>query len=150
MDRYKWIFEKGRCNPNELIDIAIKYCSDNTKYLALYIEKPEIGIATTDAIREIKLDNLMELRIFSLDKEFMATRSMYGENFGWRVTSDKGLSKEEDFIVRDQLIDVNKVKSIINSDDIKIFDKAKIVSYLVYDEFGIAKVADNRICGFVE
>ena len=152
MNKYKWIAEKGKCSQEDLIATAVEYCAEDAIYIAMHIDRPEIGQAVSDRVSQISVDNLMELRIFNSDWELFATRSRCGEEFKWRVTSDKEL-ETQDYIVRYQAIDLNKVKSMRNGNELQISDqvkRAKVMSYIAYDEFGMAKAVDNRVCGFVE
>ena len=109
MDKYKWIAEKGKCSQEDLIATAVEYCAEDAIYIAMHIDRPEIGQAVSDRVSQISVDKLMELRIFNSDWEFFATRSRCGEEFKWKVTSDKEL-ETQDYIVRYQAIDLNKVK----------------------------------------
>ena len=103
-------------------------------------------------LNRIDGNNLMELRIFNSKREFFAIRSMCTEDFKWRVTSDENL-EEKDYIVRHHFIDVNKVKSMGKSTFFQIDEKVnsvRVISYIEYDEYGMAKVVDNRVCQLEE
>lgn len=152
MSKYKWIAENGICGQNEIIASAAKYCDEDAIYIALYTDKAEIGQTILENLNRIDGNNLMELRIFNSKREFFAIRSMCTEDFKWRVTSDKNL-KKEDYIVRHQFIDINKVKSMGKSTFFQIDERVnsvKVISYIEYDEYGMAKVVDNRVCQLEE
>ena len=90
--------------------------------------------------------------------------------FQWRTASENGLEKT-DYLVQYQTLDLNK-KRMEEEGNLKdpfgnrvLYttvggkyvlpigekeDSSKIITYVAYDENGMAKAADYRVCGFLQ
>ncbi len=161
----EWIKEKGY-GPLDSLNAFISEKKDiltGMKYIAMYPDSFKSGIFGNNFC----IDELLEARIFDEEKEFLIYRSSLGEEFAWRIASEKGCVASDKFYYEQyQMIDINAEKSgavtdngcidilstvggryslPIASDDKRI----KIITYVDYDENGMAYAADNRICGFV-
>lgn len=155
--------QKGECNENELNSVINKI--DYTYYLVFLTDKFIAG--TEDLINRVEWDKVLELRLFSETQEFLARRTMTGENsvFQWRIASEDGLSKDE-FIVKYQTLDIDDEKTeegkfgnlyLMTTGGgryelpiKKGTGSIKVISYISYDEkTGMANIYDNRLAGFI-
>lgn len=122
----------------------------------------------------IDIEKLLEIRIFGEKAEWMARRSMAnrGELFQWRLASEDGM-EEDEFCIRSQTLDIDDSGKVQEQESavylsggnhklmttgggkyhlpIKEGENAiKVVSYIEYDEDGMAYVYDNRLAGFCQ
>lgn len=161
----EWIKEKGFGPLDKLTEYMTgkKSTLEGMKYIAMYPDSFKSGVYGEG----IGLDELLEARIFNEDRELLISRSGIGEDFSWRIASEKGYSGPDKFFYeRYQLIDINAEKSTEKVEDgcMSIVStvggkyslpitgtekRIKIITYVDYDENGMAYAADNRICGFV-
>ncbi len=161
----QWIKEKGFGSIDSL-NAFISEKKDTLigmKYIAMYPDSFKSGIYGEAFL----LDELLEARIFNEDRELLISRNCIGEDFSWRIASEKDCDASEKFYYEQyQLIDINaeKSKEIPSDDRMDILStvggkyslpitkdqkRIRIITYVDYDENGMAYAADNRICGFV-
>ena len=162
MEKYKWIAQKGKCSNEDLLECLSKVDIKESKYIAMYVDSFCAGF--DGEITSINSKRLLEIRVFNEEAEFLATRGSIGEDFSWRITSDKNLNKN-DYLETEQYLDINKDLSkpfasgcmeIISTGGGKYIlpidenlDRVKVRSYIHYDSNGMAKVVDSRICCFL-
>ena len=160
----KWIEENGTGSTEELKTYLIDKNESLKGYtfIAMYTDSFVSGKYEGD----MNLEFLLEARIFCESTELYISRSSIGEDFAWRSASEKNCDNS-DYYEQYQIIDINSEKSykdeahgkmnIISTVggryELPINDgqtRIRIISYVDYDENGMAFVADNRVCGFVE
>ena len=170
-----WIIESGETEEKDLAEIVKKYISENRFYVAYACDAFYSGICK--GMENIVKDhaNLLELRIFDKDTEFMARRSMIGNKFVWRYIDDRELNKrfaetkdelrppvpEMLFTDEEQTIDINTEKSIERSGETDVISttggrftlpiknkegSVKTRVYYSYDKDGMATAEDYRLC----
>jgi len=122
MKNYKWISSCGDCDNESIQNVILDYLLDDEKrYVAYYTDKFDAGYINKDNIEIIRINNLLELRIFSLDSELKIFRLSIGEEFSYRVIDDNYLEKqcknEKELFLQDakhfyvdhyQLLDINE------------------------------------------
>ncbi|MCR5670306.1 MAG: hypothetical protein K6G10_04810 [Butyrivibrio sp.] len=142
-----WIKEKGS-GPSSEIDKYMSESKDKLNgmtFFAMYPDEFKMGIYDGN----LSTEDLLEARIFDDDKELLITRNCIGEDFFWRLASEKKPNIPEDmYYVRFQKID----RSMFKGRDVPEISKAqqaKIVTFVDYDENGMAYAADNRVCGLL-
>lgn len=166
----KWIKASGITTEDELINEIKKYAGDDRYFLAYCTDKFYAGRAELEQFNQLKKDNILEIRLFSEIEEIHFIRSSVGVDFQWRIASEDGLS-ESDYMVQYQTIDLNQNRINQNNNQTDMFenkvlyttvggeyclpisgneDSSKIISYINYDENGMAKITDYRVCGFVK
>lgn len=178
MSEYIWVKNCGLVQEEEIITDALRRISENFLFLAYSTDSFLAGHAVESELKTLKPENLLELRIFSEEQEICYRRSYIGEDFQWRIASENVESSNERknnsdnyYIVQYQTLDINwdKVKKEGNPVDKygnrilyttvggkymlpldENLDSAKIISYIIYDRNGMAKIVDNRLCGFVQ
>lgn len=161
----KWK-ECGQCREEQLLETIF---AEGYQYFAAFLtDRFVAGKADTleQGLNELECDKILELRLFSEEKEALGRRTMIGENhlFQWRVASEDGLD-EMDYLVKYQTLDIDaaKIRSTENG-GLQLMttgggcyslpispeeDRIKIISYIGYDESGMAYIYDNRLAGFV-
>ena len=159
---YKWILKKGSCLSKEIISIIKDNMEQNYLYLAECTDLYTSGSSNLEAFLNEKADTLLELRVFSKEKELLFTRSMIGSKFQWRLTNDENL-EETDYLDTTQYIDINPIFSTEEADRIRLCttvggtyslpikadqNAVKIRAYITYNNNGMASVTDHRVCGF--
>ena len=160
--KYKWIFKKGSCMSKEIISIIKENMGPDYLYLAGCTDLYASGAGNPEAFLIEKADALLELRVFSEEKELLFTRSMIGRQFQWRLTNDENLERT-DYLDTTQYLDINPEFSVKKGDRMQLFttvggayslpiredrNAVKIRSYITYDKNGMASVTDHRVCGF--
>lgn len=170
MSEYKWIKSCGLMREEELIAEVLQKLSENQLFLAYNTDSFQTGHADEKELSALKPENLLELRIFSEEQELCCSRSRIGEEFQWRIASEKDVPPNG-YIVQYQTLDINRdrMKKEENAADqngncilyttvggkytLPIRgdeDSSKVICYVAYDENGMAKMADYRLCGFVQ
>ena len=161
-----WIKESGSCGTTEMLNILVekKPALSFGKYIAMYTDRFESG--KTDAIdNEILLNDLLEARFFTEKRELLITRGGIGEEFMWRYIDDQEKPSDSySTYITYQMIDIDGDNSYKSDDGffsilssvkgryllpIDNEKRIKIVTYVDYDENGMAFASDNRVCGFV-
>lgn len=166
----KWIKDSGITSENELINEIKKYAGDNRYFLAYCTDRFYAGRAELEQFNQLNKDNVLEIRLFSEREEILFIRSTVGTDFQWRIASEDKLDKSE-YMVQYQTLDLNQNRINENNNQTDTFgnkvlyttvggeyslpisgneDSSKIISYINYDENGMAKITDYRVCGFVK
>ena len=153
MNEYKWIKQHGVIEEDEIINQMMKYEGKENSFLAYSTDSFYAGKVEKEQLEQLKKENLLEVRIFSETEETCFQRSSIGKMFQWRTASENGLEKT-DYLVQYQTLDLNK-KRMEEEGNLKdpfgeTEDSSKIITYIAYDESGMAKAADYRVCGFVQ
>lgn len=176
--KYIWIEEQGDITPEQLAEKLSGYCVGERLFLAYFTDGFVSGHATREEIQKLPVETLLEIRIFCDEMEFLARRSSLGKAFVWRLASDRARSenfrkyqengegkvlpaKEEmTYLISYQTLDIkerlgeNRILSMVGGNYSLPLEgrenAAKIMTYLTYDERGMAAAADFRICGFAE
>lgn len=169
MSEHMWVKEKGLTGEMELFRELRDKIAEDSLFLACGTNFFKAGHAIEEELREINTGKLLELRVFSNNQEIYYSRSSIGEDFQWRVASEKGVPKNH-YIAQYQTIDINRRRTEaagnptdgygnrilfttvggkyvlpISADS----DTSEIICYLIYDKNGIAKIVDYRMKGFV-
>lgn len=176
--KYIWIEEQGTVSHDKLKEKLLESCNENHLYLAYFTDGFTSGNACRDEIEKLPTDTLLEIRIFCDEMELLARRSNLDEDFRWRLASDqartanfkmqknteegKWLPRKEEmtYLIQYQTLDIkerlqdNRILSMVGgiySLPLKENEStAKVMTYLSYDERGMAAAVDFRICGFTE
>ena len=157
--------ECGQCKEEDVIKTVF---SEGYQYFVAYLtDKFVAGKAECleQGLNKLEYGKLLELRLFSEEKEVLARRTMIGENhlFQWRVASETGLLPDE-YMVKYQTLDIDKTKTVsADNGNLRLMttggghyelpirceeDCIKVISYIGYDEDGMAFIYDNRLAGF--
>lgn len=168
--KYNWIKDSGTIKSDLVNEIVKKINVKNAKYIAMMTDKFTSGTNLSEDIFNGIKDRLLEIRVFCEEYELLITRGYLGEDFTWRIAADyyeeNGQKKTVDnFIEEEHFIDINEeysgeklengnlgIMSIVGGRyelPIESERKVKIRNYFTYDENGIAKVVDFRICSFI-
>lgn len=159
--------QQGQVEETELLKII--EVENKDVFLAFFTDQFLSGYCTGKELEEIPTDKLLELRIFNEEREFLARRTMIGtkHKFQWRIASESEIkeNREIQFLVQYQTIDMDAKKTREGKDDKlelvstggghynlpikKEEDTIKVITYISYDEDGMAYIIDNRIAGFV-
>ncbi len=182
-----WIEKSGLCSEDEIVGLLSAEAAPNSFYLAGLTDQYVSGYAKIEEFERLELWKLLDIRVFSEERELFATRSMLGQEFAYRIASDEALQKnynerlkedlgvvplpetpEANYLIRYQYIDINELMSQEEADEqgsrplmttvggsyrlpiTKGINMVKLMTYLTYDENGMAKITDNRLCGFVK
>lgn len=86
-----WIRNDGMCEQYTLEDIVQEFCDASYTVLAFYSDhfQGAKGDRLPDLLNE--RDKLLELRVFSKDRELWMHRTALGSPFGWRIADDNTL-----------------------------------------------------------
>ena len=158
----KW--ESGKCPENELIDIID---INLYKYFVAYQTDCFLAGMARDARERVEFDKLLEIRLFSNDQEFLASRTRIGgdSHFQWRIASEEELSAQKDYTIRYQSLDIDSDYTEKGENgNLKLMttgggnfelpieegmDSIRVISYISYNEQdGMAYIYDNRLAGF--
>lgn len=154
---------QGICDESELLETIFENCFHY--FTACQTDQFIAGRNTQEMLRRIDTSRLLEIRLFSEDQEVLARRTMIGakHKFQWRIASEEGLLDNE-YVERYQTLDIDRTK--INSGSngnlqlmttgggkyelpvSETHDSIRIISYIGYDESGMAYIYDNRLAGF--
>jgi len=166
MGRYKWIQKEGSCDAAMLNQVISEELAAYDYVMLLYIDAFEC--IKREDLRQVDVKRLLEMRAFSEAKEFYAYRGGIGEGFEWRIAISDGLAEHEDYLIQYHFIDINekKIDGHCTSDGNPIFyttvggqyslpidvdkKRVRIMEYITYDDNGMARIADARICGFYD
>ncbi len=160
----EWILDKGSISGKDIIGLVNRYFTDDYYYLAGCTDSFCSGTKDLTSFLEKKNEVLLELRVFTEDKELFLFRSILGHDFSWRITSDDGLDNN-DYIDYRHYIDINSdsERTYMSGDRRNIIstvggeyslpikeheNMVRIRAYVSYDRNGIGKIADHRVCGF--
>lgn len=156
--------KQGECKEQDVIEIIKNDCFDY--FVAYQTNKFLSGRFDSDKINHIETDKLLEIRAFSDNQELLARRSMIGINhlFQWRIATEENIEDDE-YIVRLQTLDIDQTKTKEGKEGNlllmttgggsyelpvdKNHDSIKVISYISYDECGMAYIYDDRLAGFV-
>ena len=171
MERYPWIQaeEWGEKLTEEGLSALLERVSPEDRALAFFVHcfRAARGDRLPQLLKEEGVENLLELRVFSAEREFWAHRSALGERFCWRVASEAGLTAADFFETRQTLDIDTKYKSVKAHVDpygarplrttgggeyaLPIGESdgcVVLVNYVAYDEDGCAFAADWRVKDF--
>ncbi len=155
--------ERGMCTESEVMKrirtFSFDYC------IAFQTDRFLSGSSKSkeDLCDQIECEKLLEIRLFSSSEELLAVRTMLNREFQWRIASEKGLQKDE-YLEWYQTLDIDS-KYTENGEfgnlslrstgggkyELPIgkeMDRIKVISYISYDEDGMAYIRDNRLAGF--
>ena len=101
----KWP-ESGTCSEDNLKTMVSRH--SYTYYTAYQTDRFLAGKNDQDSLDRIEWTKLLEIRLFSVDQELLARRTMIGSShsFQWRVASENGLAEDE-YLVRYQTLDID-------------------------------------------
>lgn len=154
---------QGICDEAEVLEAVFENCY---RYFVAYQTDQFIaGRNTLEILRQIDSSRLLEIRLFSENQEVLARRTMIGagHKFQWRIASEEGLL-ENAYVERYQTLDIDRTK--INAGlngNLQLMttgggkyelpvseehDSIRVISYIDYDESGMAYIYDNRLAGF--
>ena len=173
---YIWIEEQGCADAAQLSKKLLELCGENHLYLAYFTDSFTSGNMSGIEMEKLSVDKLLEIRIFSDEMEFLARRSRLGTDFKWRLASDqartekfkelknteegKSLPPKEEmtYLIQYHTLDIKKrlsenrilstVGGIYNLPLKENESKVKVMTYLSYEDIGMAAAVDFRICGF--
>lgn len=154
---------KGICDESELLETIFENCYPY--FVAYQTDRFIAGRNTLEILRQIDSSRLLEIRLFSEEQEVLARRTMIGagHKFQWRIASEKGLLENE-YVVKYQTLDIDRTKINAGSNGnlqlmttgggkyelpvSETHDSIRVISYIDYDESGMAYIYDNRLAGF--
>lgn len=163
-----WVKKKGVLIEADVLNFIIEQFSDTAEeayFLAAHSDKYVTGRMQEEDLKKIDMKHLLEVRIFSKERELLVSRTMLGTDFSYRIAADEAV--EQCYMIdHEQYIDINVEKSRVNTEkkqyDImstvggkytlpidEDIDRIKIKSYIAYDVNGMAKVVDHRVAGFI-
>lgn len=156
--------EHGECGEDLLVDAI--YSEGYDYYFAFLTDQFLSGKAVYEELKKINAKKLLELRLVNRTQEALAVRTMIGADhpFQWRIASEEGL-KSDEYIVRYQTLDIdlNHTEKLENG-TLKVMttgggifelpelsgrDTIRVISYVGYDQDGMAYIFDNRLAEFV-
>lgn len=169
MERYPWIREEewGEELPEKGLLALLDRVNPEDRALAFFVHcfRAVRADRLQQLLSEETVENLLELRLFSAERELWAHRSALGEHFSWRIASETGLTASDFFETR-QTLDIDTKHAPegeglygarplrttgggeyalpIGEDDGCVV----LVNYVAYDEDGCAFAADWRVKGF--
>lgn len=171
MSEYIWIKDTGETQETEMMEDVLGQISGDSLFLACSTDSFQAGHAVEGELIVLKPEKLLELRIFSKEQEICYRRSCIGERFQWRIATEENCILGNDYLIQYQTLDINEKRvekegNPVDENGNRILyttvggkyklplngyeDSAKIISYIVYDRNGMAKIADYRLCGFVQ
>ena len=115
---WRWMRESGACSKATLPELVRAFTRAEDKAVAFYVDRFQAAnVGFVPALLE-GAENLLELRIFRTDAEFLARRSALGAEFSWRIADDAALwenVEEQDFeavkkrhiILTTQILDIS-------------------------------------------
>ena len=158
----KWIADSGDVCEEEIKELVGGFFEGKYWYLASCTDAYCSGRDSIADFLNVKSSSLLELRVFTEEKELFVSRTLIGDSFSWRITDDDNLTVG-DYIDSSQFIDINHEKSFTNGKGMKIESTVGgeyelpiesgenvvfIRSYVSYDKNCMAKVADFRVRRF--
>lgn len=170
MGEYRWIKDSGLVSEKDICSEALRTAPEKSLFLACGTNYFRAGHADGKELGTLKLDRLLELRIFSEQCEIYFRRTSAGRDFQWRLASEQDVP-EDCYIVQYQTLDINQdraEKMKYPTDEygnLQLFttvggkyvlpadpaaDSSEIICYIAYDKNGMAKIADYRLKGFVK
>ena len=162
---YIWIEEQGCADAAQLSKKLLELCGENHLYLAYFTDSFTSGNMSGIEMEKLSVDKLLEIRIFRLGTDFkwrLASDQARTEKFKELKNTEEGKSlppKEEmTYLIQYHTLDIKKrlsenrilstVGGIYNLPLKENESKVKVMTYLSYDEIGMAAAVDFRICGF--
>ena len=167
MRKYGWVKKSGAVCQDGIMREVMNHADANRLFLAYSTDSFLAGHGTAEELEKLSPENLLEIRIFSEDQEVCFRRSLAGEAFQWRIASEENLASQYYFI-QYQTIDINQDRSGEQYDKMGrriLFttgggkymlpigsseDSVKVIAYIDYDENGMAKIVDYRLCQFIQ
>ena len=164
MHDYKESEQEKSLNENELEKKNGSYSYDF--FVAYQTDKFLSGTKESDLIKNVDYKKLLEIRLFSETGELLARRTMIGSNnkFQWRIADEEKKDKDKDYIIRYQTLDIDTtLSSKKNNGNLELFttgsgkyelpiseehNRIKIISYIDYDDDGMAFIYDDRLVSF--
>ncbi len=154
---------QGICDESELLGTVFENCY--RYFVAYQTDRFIAGRNALEIFHQIDRKKLLEIRLFSESQEVLARRTMVGagHKFQWRVASEEGLLKNA-YVERYQTLDIDRTKINAGSNGnlqlmttgggkyelpvSEAHDSIRVISYIDYDESGMAYIYDNRLAGF--
>jgi hypothetical protein len=164
----------------EVMSLNIDTFGSRVCFVAFLTDRFLAGEAETLNFEDVSIETwidttkLLEIRIFGEKAEWLARRSIANKkvDFQWRLASEYGMVKDE-FCERTQTLDIDESEEVQGQESavylpegnrglmttgggkyqlpIKNGENAiKVISYIEYDEDGMAYVYDNRLVGFCQ
>ncbi len=170
MSEYTWVKDSGVEKEENLLSAARQKTPEGQLFLAYCTDSFLAGHAEEKELAGIKPENLLELRIFSEKQELCFRRSFVGEVFQWRIASEKNVP-ESSYIVQYQTLDIDERRSYRENAPSGECGKqilcttvggryslpirpgvnsAKVIAYVDYDNNGMGKITDYRLCSFLQ
>lgn len=158
----EWI-KMGTCKETDIMGI-ISSMSD-CFFIAYQVDCFIAGINEPENVSSIECNKLLEIRVFNSNEELLARRTMIGSDhiFQWRIADEKNLNKDH-YLEKYQTLDIDFSYSRPgNNGNMKLLstgggsfelpiskdcNSIRIISYIGYDEDGMAYIYDNRLAGF--
>ena len=172
MITHPWILKCGEADETVLLQLIDGYLEGGRAVLlAGCTDRYVAGVAENGSCPDFNPARLLELRLFREDSELWAHRSVVGRPFSWRIADDNTLKEtvkdltpgffadaDNYRVERVQRLDVDPSASGAGSlmtlgggrYNLPITDEdtIRVVTYLDYDENGIARAVDVRMKGF--
>ena len=160
--KYKWILDAGTVDEGKVYEKIKELLPKDIYFLAGCTDAYCAGEGEIESFLNEKVNTLLEMRVFSDDRELFFSRSMIGQLFDWRVTTDEGIDYT-DYIDYVHFIDINSERSYSTDKGMHIIstvggeydlplkngeNMVLIRAYISYDKNGVGKVVDHRIRGF--
>lgn len=167
---YTWIKESGELDESEVLSHITKHAQNEDNFIACSTDSFRTGHGKKQEMEQINVANLLELRLFSANREVCYRRSSVGNVFQWRLADETELDKSN-YQARYQTLDINQKRTEEDGNKTDSYgnkilyttgggryllpldgneDSTKIIVYILYDENGMAKAVDYRVCGFVK
>lgn len=172
MITHPWILKCGEADETVLLQLIAGYLEGGRAVLlAGCTDRYVAGVAENGSRPDFNPARLLELRLFREDSELWAHRSAVGSPFSWRIADDNALkdnvkdltpgffaSADNYRVERVQRLDADPSASGAGSLmtlgggryslPVTDEDTIRVVTYLDYDENGIARAVDVRMKGF--
>lgn len=161
--------EQGECEEKDILKL-IHTKKDYPFFLAFHTDGFVSGRNNEDEIETIQPERLLELRVFGEKGELLVRRNMIGarQKFQYRTANEEALNKDgnQDYLVSYQALDIDQNKTKVISEGMRSLmttgggryslpineteNSIKIITYVDYDEDGMAFIYDHRLAGFVK
>lgn len=161
--------EQGECEEKDILKL-INTKKDYPFFLAFHTDGFVSGRNNETEIQTIQPERLLELRVFGEKGELLVQRNMIGarQKFQYRTANEEALNKggNQDYLVSYQTLDIDQKKTKVINEGMRSLMTTgggryslpineteysiKIITYVDYDEDGMAFIYDHRLAGFVK